>query len=75
MHKPHVLLMEEPHVPKVLVNHSPKNNGTLHLLVSYVRQLVLRVGQSKMPIQTQNSPLCQQALVSGHVLTGSFLLL
>jgi hypothetical protein len=25
--------VEEAHVPRVLVNHSPKNNGTLHLLV------------------------------------------
>jgi hypothetical protein len=41
----------EAHVPKVLVNHSP-NNGTLHLLVSQARQLVLRLDQLRCPPHT-----------------------
>jgi hypothetical protein len=60
MHKPRVA-DEEEHVPKVLVNNShtkkkkqkktnkQKHNGTLHLLVSYIRQVVLRVGYLRCP--------------------------
>jgi hypothetical protein len=32
MHEPHVF-DEEAHVPRVLINHSSKNDGTLHMLV------------------------------------------
>jgi hypothetical protein len=42
MHEPHVVVDEEAHVPRVLVNHTPKNNGTLHLVVCHLRQLVLK---------------------------------
>jgi hypothetical protein len=29
MHEPHVVVNEKAHVPRVLVNHSPKNDGML----------------------------------------------
>jgi hypothetical protein len=49
MHEPRVVADEAENVPRVLVNHSPKIDGTLHLLFCYVRQLVIRVDHLRCP--------------------------
>jgi hypothetical protein len=43
---------EEAHVPRILGNHSPENDGTMHLSVWLVRQLVLSVDHIRCPKQT-----------------------
>jgi hypothetical protein len=52
-----VFVDEEAHVARVLLNRSPKNGCTLHLLARYVRQLVLRVDRLRYQLSDRKSML------------------
>jgi hypothetical protein len=51
-----VVTEKEANVPRMLVNHSPRNEVALHLLFCFVRQIVIRADHL-VSIQMQNSTL------------------